>query len=347
MTFSIIIPIYNAANYLNKMFAVIGSLEGDDWEVVCVDDGSTDGSALMLDDYARNDTRMRIIHQTNQGVSAARNRGIIEAQGEWIVFMDSDDALVPWAISTLKSVIESAPKADIVNYGYKEVADVDEKLARPQSAKIDICRYDLSNDNEARKGFYAFVGKMMAWNGCVKKSIAEKVLFKSYPNGEDTLFGMQAFCAAKNVAQVNCALYRYVQRSGSAVHSYTMRHLDSALSVIEEECKTISYSGYKDLIGARFFHDFLRCSYVGDMYNLARRLGAEGMRRYKRTAENLVVKYPRLMTKIERMVLKMFSVRVIGDVLFFLIFRMPFVFRVYAQTIPGVNMMKQLARRGR
>lgn len=88
---SIIIPIYNAAGYLPKCLDGILHQTFQDFEVILVDDGSRDGSPQICDDYAARDARFRVIHKPNEGVSASRNRGLDEARGEWICFMDSDD----------------------------------------------------------------------------------------------------------------------------------------------------------------------------------------------------------------------------------------------------------------
>lgn len=82
-----------------------------DWEAICVDDGSTDGSGAILDEYAAKDKRFRVIHQSNIGVSAARNRGLDEAKGEWIWFVDSDDKIKLYALERFSGY---EPKADIV-----------------------------------------------------------------------------------------------------------------------------------------------------------------------------------------------------------------------------------------
>ncbi|GHU71022.1 hypothetical protein FACS189413_12170 [Bacteroidia bacterium] len=88
---SIVIPVYNAEKYLLECLESIINQTIPNWEVLLIDDGSTDGSPEICEDYARKDARIRVFHQPNSGASAARNKGIDEAQGHWITFVDSDD----------------------------------------------------------------------------------------------------------------------------------------------------------------------------------------------------------------------------------------------------------------
>ena len=100
--FSIIIPVYNVAPYLRECLDSVLAQTFDDWEAICVDDGSTDGSGALLDEYAAKDKRFRVIHQKNAGVSVARNRGLEVANGEWIGFLDADDV---WAEEWLNEIV--------------------------------------------------------------------------------------------------------------------------------------------------------------------------------------------------------------------------------------------------
>ena len=92
MMFSIVIPVYNVAPYLRECLDSLLAQTCADWEAVCVDDGSTDSSGAILDEYAAKDSRFVVVHQENRGVSAARNKGLDIAKGEWLVFLDGDDA---------------------------------------------------------------------------------------------------------------------------------------------------------------------------------------------------------------------------------------------------------------
>lgn len=100
---SIIIPVYNAEDYLSRCLDSILNQDMSSYEVILVDDGSTDSSALICDRYSATDPRFRTIHKPNGGVSSARNAGLNLAKGEYVMFVDSDDALAPGALDTMTS----------------------------------------------------------------------------------------------------------------------------------------------------------------------------------------------------------------------------------------------------
>ena len=90
--FSVIVPAYNASRFLHRCISSVQAQGVTDWELIIVDDGSEDGSAELLDAYVKEDPRIRVIHQKNTGQFFARRRGIDAAQGDYLVFLDSDDA---------------------------------------------------------------------------------------------------------------------------------------------------------------------------------------------------------------------------------------------------------------
>ena len=99
--FSIIIPVYNVAPYLRECLDSVLAQTFTDWEAICVDDGSTDGGGKILDAYAEKDTRFKVMHQKNEGVSAARNIALEMAIGEWVTFLDADDKIHAERLKTL------------------------------------------------------------------------------------------------------------------------------------------------------------------------------------------------------------------------------------------------------
>ena len=120
MKFSIIIPVYNVKPYLKECMDSILNQTYKDYEVILVDDGSTDGSGKLCDEYAVLEN-IRCIHQTNQGLSEARNHGIAAAKGEYLMFVDSDDYLLREDVLTLLS--QRADGCDIVTFGWREIPD--------------------------------------------------------------------------------------------------------------------------------------------------------------------------------------------------------------------------------
>lgn len=112
--FSIIVPVYNVAPYLRECLDSVLAQTFTDWECLCVNDGSTDESGAILNEYAAKDPRFRVFHQTNGGVSSARNLALDNVKGEWVGFLDGDDWILPDWFETIASLIAETPGVDWV-----------------------------------------------------------------------------------------------------------------------------------------------------------------------------------------------------------------------------------------
>ena len=114
MDISVIIPVYNKAAYLGKCLENVLSQQYDSFEVMAVDDGSTDGSGDICDQWAKKDQRLRVIHQMNAGVTTARRRGVEESAGEYVMFVDADDGLLPHAMQHLYDAIVKSGADEVI-----------------------------------------------------------------------------------------------------------------------------------------------------------------------------------------------------------------------------------------
>ncbi len=114
MKISVIIPVYNKAQYIGGCLECLLQQDFDDFEVVCVCDGSTDNSADICDEWAAKDQRIRVIHKDNGGVTAARRRGVEEAEGQYLMFVDADDKLLPDALKTMYEAIEQSQADEVI-----------------------------------------------------------------------------------------------------------------------------------------------------------------------------------------------------------------------------------------
>lgn len=112
MFFSILTPCYNSAPFISSTIQTLLTQNFDDWELILINDGSTDNTLDVICEYAQKDTRIKVIDQKNSGVSVSRNRGIAEASGKWIVWLDHDDALLPGALVELRQLILAFQDAD-------------------------------------------------------------------------------------------------------------------------------------------------------------------------------------------------------------------------------------------
>ena len=130
---SIIIPVYNAEMYLDAVLTSVLDQSMHSYEVILVDDGSTDASSLICDRYSATDPRFRTIHKPNGGVSSARNAGLNLAKGEYVMFLDSDDALMPDA---LENMLKDGADEDLVLGGYTVyVGDVPTRSVHPHKER--------------------------------------------------------------------------------------------------------------------------------------------------------------------------------------------------------------------
>ena len=144
---SIIVPVYNAEKYLNNSIRSVLNQDFLDWELLLIDDGSTDLSPAICDRFAALDQRVRVIHKENQGVSVARNTGLENAGGEYIAFMDADDEMKTDMLSTLYSCAEKY-NADMVSCSSGYV--VDGKVEREEFGTNELNVYE---QKEALKNF--------------------------------------------------------------------------------------------------------------------------------------------------------------------------------------------------
>lgn len=134
---SIIIPVYNAERFLRRCLNSVLNQSYSNWECIIVDDGSKDSSPAICDEYVKTDSRFKVIHKENGGVSRARNTGLSLVVGEWVTFVDSDDEL---ALDALKHFIESMeryPKASVLRGGHRTVTPT--AIGKDRSAEKWIC----------------------------------------------------------------------------------------------------------------------------------------------------------------------------------------------------------------
>ena len=222
MKLSIIVPIYNVAPYLRKCVDSLLAQDISDYEIILVDDGSTDDSGAIADElvYAfrlsplASRLKMRVIHQANAGLSAARNSGIAVAQGDYILFVDSDDYLQP---NTLGALLEQADRdnLDVLRFRYQNVKENGEVFVPHEGMKTDYNDYS-SNPTDGLN----FLNERM-WVQCyvvqflVKIEIVRQELFTPGIYFEDTDWTPRMLLRAERVASTDLVVYNYLWREGS------------------------------------------------------------------------------------------------------------------------------------
>lgn len=148
MRLSIIVPIYKAEKSLRKCIDSILSQPFCDWELILIDDGSPDSSGIICDEYARSDSRIKVFHKHNEGVSIARNKGLEVATGEYITFIDSDDYLEGNCFSTVENAVSDLLVFESISYnsqnGIKKWYDINDDHISDNTQKIDFIKKYIS-----------------------------------------------------------------------------------------------------------------------------------------------------------------------------------------------------------
>ena len=214
MRFSIVIPVYNVAPYLRECLESVCQQAVNDFECLCVDDGSSDGSGKILDDNAADDPRFRVIHQENIGVSAARNAALDRVEGEWVVFLDADDVLAPCALSHISAAIQKSPFADVIAFKTRRFKD-GEAPTLSDGADLTV----FGNLIDSRREFDAKNALCDFWGKAYRRRVIGNVRFKPYVVGEDQLFMLEVMLASSWTQEITSVLYGYRQRATSAVHT--------------------------------------------------------------------------------------------------------------------------------
>ena len=224
---SIIIPVYNVEKYLPKCIGSIEAQTFGNYEVLLVDDGSTDRSGILCDEYAERDSRVRVIHQENSGQAAARNHAVKQAAGEYIVFIDSDDYVDPDYIEYLLNLLHKYD-ADVSIGGSAYLYEGKEPKSRKGTEN------DFATDAEQaliRINYNEGSGAMV-WAKLYKKKLIEDHPFPEGKIYEDLATTYKIIGDCKTVAMGNRRIYYWLQRTGSTTReSFDERQMDAVEAV--------------------------------------------------------------------------------------------------------------------
>lgn len=235
---SIIVPVYNTGKYLYKCINSILAQTLEDFELIIINDGSVDNSCDICDEYAKTDSRVKVIHKKNEGVSIARNVGIEMATGEYIGFIDSDDWIEPDMYCDMYSF---AKKYDVDIVMCDTVSKFDDAPDIPDTI------VELNNDIILKKNDISpELLKVMAGSACrcIYKSdliFNNNILFPiNIPISEDRVFNIYAFGYAKKVYYVKKPYYNRFIRPGSAVTGYRKNMLDCVVAARNATMKALA-----------------------------------------------------------------------------------------------------------
>jgi len=232
MKFSVIVPVYNVADYLPACMDSLLAQDCGDWEAILVDDGSTDGRCPGLCDgcAASDPDRVRVIHQANGGLGAARNTGIEAARGDYLLCLDSDDTLAPDTLSRLGEEIDRNP-ADMYVFSFRYVTEAgEERPAEPRRSRVDGKPTTLAETPEL------LLDPPMAWCRLCRRGLYTDngIRFPGRVWYEDLCTTPGLLLKARSIVQLPDPFYGYLLRSGSIMRSSNLRRNLEILNALDQ-----------------------------------------------------------------------------------------------------------------
>lgn len=225
---SIIIPVYNTEKYLCKCMDSVVKQTLKEIEIICVDDGSADGSAQILDRYVESDNRIKVIHQKNKGLINARKTGIKYSSGNFIGFVDSDDWIESDYFEKMVMLQEKS-QADIIAAGFFYDLANDSKIVKNDIATGVYSPCDIINKLLYGGKFYQFGLQPNLWTKIIRRSMlieAYKHIDERIRFGEDAAAVYSVVSASKTICISDICDYHYIQRQGSDCKTYSSDELE-------------------------------------------------------------------------------------------------------------------------
>lgn len=221
---SVIVPVYRVEKFLPQCIESVLNQTFTDFELILVDDGSPDRCPVICDEAAERDARVRVIHQANAGLSAARNAGIEAAHGAWLSFVDSDDYIAPHFCEKLYQTAQRT-NADCVMCS---VQNVDESGKLIDSALMRVADEVKTGREVLRKiGRDDVTPYLTAWNKLYRRKLFNTLRYPAGRQNEDVFVFAELFCQVQRAVCVAEPLYFYRKRIGSIMNSVvTLRNLD-------------------------------------------------------------------------------------------------------------------------
>lgn len=229
MKFSIVIPVYNVEHYLRECLDSVLSQTYSDWEAICVNDGSTDGSSAILEEYAAKDSRFRMVSQKNAGTAAARNTGLKVANGDYIFFLDSDDWIENYALQILADTLNGE---DVLCFSGKRYFETTNTFNPADDLTEKQYRDGMNyyNENALLSRDFAFVCVVLrVYNR--EFLIQSEIFFNADISYEDNLWVPIMLFQAKSIRVIKDSLYVYRLREGSKMREVSLKRKKDLLKV--------------------------------------------------------------------------------------------------------------------
>jgi len=303
---SVIVPVYNSEQYLEKCLDSIAQQTYSNLEIICVNDGSSDSSGQILDEYAAKDSRFRIIHQPNGGQASARNAALDIATGDLVANVDSDDYL---ELNAYERVVEHfSDDVDMVWFGNHVVGDLDEKLMEQQRRFYEL-KYE---GKQLLKDLPVAFMSGAVWNKVMRRPLLEKYRIR-YPRGvvfEDLCYWACIVPIMGQVYFLQDKLYNYLQRQDSTMGAARAKDAAKSRDVIKIIRPMYEFYSSNKLFGA---HGNLYDSFFVKFYSLAHKfMPGDVKKELYNEAQQLVKKYGGRSATIRNQLLTKMMKRVYG-----------------------------------
>lgn len=222
--FSVLIPVYNVENFLVECLDSVLKQGYKDFEIILIDDGSTDSSGKICDEYAKKDNRVKVYHQSNQGLIMARRNAIPDATGDFCLFLDSDDY---WNFGLLEMINETICKynCDMVIYKYNRVSKKGAVICEAESVFKDKMIFDRENKEQLFKKIINSSDLNNLVCKAVKHSIIDNVDYSQYKkirNAEDLLQSIPLLYNAEKIVYIDKPMYNYRMVSTSMTQTFNI-----------------------------------------------------------------------------------------------------------------------------
>lgn len=256
---SVIMPAYNSERYISGAVESVLSQSYTDWELIIVDDGSTDRTPEIIDEYAEKDFRIKVFHRKNSGVSEARNFALDNICGEYVTFIDSDDIYHIDRLKIMRHVFEQNPECDAVFAEHKEFKGdlniLEEKVfGETAIIKNDILKIVIS---DTKKHFVC--------NAMLKSEVGKKEKFPPIHYAEDFCYFRNCARNFKQIAVLTDTLYYYRRNSGNAMtdHFFTEKYVPDFMKLVENTydfCKgnNLEDDFYKKMVAHEYAQSCMR-----------------------------------------------------------------------------------------
>ena len=235
---SVIVPAYNVELFIDKCLESLHKQSFDKFEVIIVDDGSTDKTSLIIKSWLKKDLRFKYYYKENGGLSSARNYGLLKSNAEYVSFVDSDDFVAPDFLKTL-FLISKLTNSDICQCNFKTVKSDNIFFQKDNSLCLKTINCNEALELLADPSSHLF--KDYVWNKLYKRDLFVNTIFLKNTFFEDTEIMYKLLMKCDKICVINCDLYFYRQVSTSIVHSLDFKKLSDYQRIVNERYDKIMH----------------------------------------------------------------------------------------------------------